>query len=84
MIFRGIIISGSGRIGRFIPLKTWLILKIIKNGVGWYDASEKIGELSVRNTGGWNSWPTLDTAIISISGTVDIFLRFKGDKGELL
>lgn len=43
-----------------------------------------VGELSIGNTGGWESWRTLKTGLDSISGTKDIYLKFKGTEGELL
>jgi len=43
-----------------------------------------VGELSIGNTGGWKSWRTLKTGLDSISGTKDIYLKFKGTEGELL
>lgn len=46
-------------------------------------SGEKIGELRIDNTGGWDSWQILDTMLVSFSGTNDIFLRFTGKEEEL-
>jgi arabinoxylan arabinofuranohydrolase len=54
-------------------------IKIIKDN----PEGEIIGELKVRNTGGWDSWQNLDTSIVTVKGTMDILLKFTGDEGEL-
>ncbi len=46
-------------------------------------AGQKAGELRVGNTGGWDSWQVLDTVLVSLSGTRDIFLRFTGTEDAL-
>jgi beta-xylosidase len=47
------------------------------------DEEEKMGEIKVENTGGWDEWQIIDTSIVNLSGTIDIFLRFMGDEEEL-
>lgn len=42
-----------------------------------------VGELDIKNTGGWDSWQIRDTVLVSLSGTRDIFLRFTGKDEEL-
>ena len=38
----------------------------------------KAGEIKAKNTGGWNNWQVFNTAVDSISGTHDIYLKFSG------
>ena len=44
---------------------------------------EKLGELIVRNTGGWQSWQTLETELDHFTGTKDIYLKFTGEEKAL-
>ena len=43
----------------------------------------KVGELRVNNTGGWQSWKTLETELTSFTGTKNIYLRFTGHEQTL-
>ncbi|MCW8126553.1 endo-1,4-beta-xylanase [Microbulbifer halophilus] len=43
-----------------------------------------VGNLSVGNTGGWQSWQTLSTGIDTVTGVHDLFLRFSGGSDYLL
>ncbi len=46
---------------------------------------EKIAEVAVRGTGGWERWMTFETKDISpVKGKHDVFLVFKGRKGVKL
>ena len=45
---------------------------------------EVIAQLPLNNTGGWQTWKSDSAAIISTSGTHDIFLVFKGGEGYLM
>ena len=46
-------------------------------------AGEIVGELSISHTGGWDSWQTLITELVPLSGTKDVYLRFNGKEGAL-
>ena len=43
----------------------------------------KVGELDIKNSGGWDSWQVLDTVLVPITGTRDVFLKFTGKEEEL-
>jgi hypothetical protein len=43
-----------------------------------------IGVLTVTNTGGWQTWATLSTALTNASGVQNLVLRFVGGSGYLL
>lgn len=43
-----------------------------------------VGSLTVRNTGGWQTWVTRSTSVDGITGVHDLYLRFVGGSGYLL
>jgi len=43
-----------------------------------------IGVLTVANTGGWQTWTTVSTALTNASGVQNLVLRFVGGTGYLL
>ncbi len=43
-----------------------------------------IGVLTVTNTGGWQTWTTVSTALTNASGVQNLVLRFVGGSGYLL
>lgn len=46
---------------------------------------EKIAEIKIGNTGGWDKWSTVKTNIEkTVSGTRDLFFVFRGEKGVRL
>lgn len=42
-----------------------------------------IGNLTISNTGGWQTWETLSTNISSTTGVYDVYFVFTGDSGYL-
>jgi xylan 1,4-beta-xylosidase len=53
----------------------------------WLDSIEtgrKIAEVTVENTGDWNTYETFTDTVAEVSGRHDVYLRFKGAQGEQL
>jgi xylan 1,4-beta-xylosidase len=48
------------------------------------DTGQKIAQVSIENTGGWNDYATFDAGVDKVSGSHDIYLRFKGTENEQL
>jgi pectinesterase len=44
----------------------------------------QIGSCTVSNTGGWQTWTTVNSAASGVSGVHDLFLSFSGGEGYLL
>ena len=46
---------------------------------------EKIAEIKIGNTGGWENWTSVNTEIEkTVSGIRDLYFVFKGEKGVKL
>ncbi|MBN2029362.1 family 43 glycosylhydrolase [bacterium] len=48
------------------------------------DTGQKIAEVNIQNTGGWNSYTTFSASVEKVSDRHDVYLRFKGVEGEQL
>ncbi len=42
-----------------------------------------VGKFDIGFTGGWDSWQTLETELVPLSGTKDVYLKFQGKEGAL-
>jgi hypothetical protein len=42
-----------------------------------------VGQCSVPNTGGWQTWTTVTCPVSGVTGTQDLYLRFTGGSGYL-
>ena len=48
------------------------------------DTGQKIAEVVVENTGGWRNYETFSASVDEVSGSHDVYLRFKGVEGDRL